>query len=289
MPSLFKDVANELKETNKTSAAYKKGYLKLIATILANEIISRSPDLYEDQLKQIQKKWSKLKVSSIEERETEYKRITDEYIIIEDFYFELGWPPHQNDLTHKDPNNWVASETFILCRSYSSLRIFIALQYDKELIQEDNAFVYDTEYEVYPDHLSNKELIDFKKYIKQKDESVSKQNSENNERDLKYIYDDDYEITGLYQGSYQAFHPEGQLQFEGFYKDGLKNGIWKHYTKAGILWTSATWKNNKYNGIKKIFKRSNGDPMRVEIYENDKLIKLEFIDQKIKDFKKDEV
>lgn len=50
-------------------------------------------------------------------------------------------------------------------------------------------------------------------------------------------------------GSYQAYHPNGQLLEEGQFDRGLKNGTWKKWAQDGLLTQVEKWKYGRLHGI----------------------------------------
>lgn len=50
---------------------------------------------------------------------------------------------------------------------------------------------------------------------------------------------------GLFDGDAIYYYRNGQVKIEGRYKNGLRHGKWKHYTKAGELLTKENWRNGK--------------------------------------------
>ncbi len=48
---------------------------------------------------------------------------------------------------------------------------------------------------------------------------------------------------GLFDGEATYYYRNGQVKIEGRYKNGLRHGKWKHYTKAGELLNKENWRN----------------------------------------------
>ncbi|MCU4176657.1 DUF3352 domain-containing protein [Carboxylicivirga sp. N1Y90] len=50
---------------------------------------------------------------------------------------------------------------------------------------------------------------------------------------------------GLFDGDAFYYYRNGQLKIEGRYKNGLRHGKWKHYTKAGELLSKESWRKGQ--------------------------------------------
>ncbi|MBI9060649.1 MAG: DUF3352 domain-containing protein [Marinilabiliaceae bacterium] len=48
---------------------------------------------------------------------------------------------------------------------------------------------------------------------------------------------------GLFDGDATYYYRNGQVKIEGRYKNGLRHGKWKHFTKAGELLNKESWRN----------------------------------------------
>ena len=51
------------------------------------------------------------------------------------------------------------------------------------------------------------------------------------------------------------YYCNGQLESEGNWKNGKKDGLWKYYNKKGILKLESNWKNGKKDGLWKNYNK----------------------------------
>ena len=90
---------------------------------------------------------------------------------------------------------------------------------------------------------------------------------------------------GKLVGLRSVFYPNGKIAEEMFYKNNLKNGVYKRYTESGIIIEESNYKNDQYDGIA-IFRDadsgsivskgqfSNGKKTGIwQFFENGKLVK----------------
>ena len=49
---------------------------------------------------------------------------------------------------------------------------------------------------------------------------------------------------------FKTFYENGQLKEEGYFTNGIQNGLWKYYYENGQLQSEGYWKNNKYDSRK---------------------------------------
>lgn len=55
--------------------------------------------------------------------------------------------------------------------------------------------------------------------------------------------------NGKLEGLRSVFYPNGKIAEEMFYKNNLKNGVYKRYTESGIIIEESNYKNDQYDGI----------------------------------------
>lgn len=51
-------------------------------------------------------------------------------------------------------------------------------------------------------------------------------------------------LNGKDNGNYFLFHPNGQIQVQGRFKNGIPKGVWKYYNSKGKLIGKATYPDN---------------------------------------------
>lgn len=54
---------------------------------------------------------------------------------------------------------------------------------------------------------------------------------------------------GKLEGLRSVFYPNGKIAEELFYKNNLKNGVYKRYTESGIIIEESNYKNDQYDGL----------------------------------------
>jgi antitoxin component YwqK of YwqJK toxin-antitoxin module len=54
-------------------------------------------------------------------------------------------------------------------------------------------------------------------------------------------------------GKHIERYPNGVIKFEGEYKNGERNGVWKSYYENGTPWSETTYQLGKKNGATKTF------------------------------------
>jgi antitoxin component YwqK of YwqJK toxin-antitoxin module len=77
----------------------------------------------------------------------------------------------------------------------------------------------------------------------------------NEEDKIEGIYREFYEngnrkamlnfTEGVPDGDAEFYYDSGVIKIEGQYKDGLKQGKWKHYTETGELIDKEKWKKDQ--------------------------------------------
>jgi antitoxin component YwqK of YwqJK toxin-antitoxin module len=77
-------------------------------------------------------------------------------------------------------------------------------------------------------------------------------------QDSKTIMTTENYSRGKLQGLRTVFYATGKVAEEIFYKNNLKEGLYKKYTEKGILLEESNFKNDIYNGTA-VFRDSNGD------------------------------
>lgn len=65
------------------------------------------------------------------------------------------------------------------------------------------------------------------------------------------------------------YHENGQIKFEGGYKDGFKDGEWKSYYEGGTIWSTNNFIGGKREGDCQSY-YPNGELRYQGQYENDK-------------------
>jgi len=65
------------------------------------------------------------------------------------------------------------------------------------------------------------------------------------------VYMINQKINGKKEGVWKAWFEDGQLEYEGHYKEGKRHGIWKRWFEDGQLRYERNYKEDKWHGIHK--------------------------------------
>lgn len=55
--------------------------------------------------------------------------------------------------------------------------------------------------------------------------------------------------TAVFNGTYVAKHPNGEIAVTGYYNQGVKQGLWKEFDEAGTLRKATKYKKGKVHSI----------------------------------------
>lgn len=77
-----------------------------------------------------------------------------------------------------------------------------------------------------------------------------------NEGEWKYYHKDSPQLmsvenykNGKLNGKVVVFYPEGKISSETHYVNGVKEGVFKQYSKSGVVLEEIPYKNNQFNGL----------------------------------------
>jgi len=81
--------------------------------------------------------------------------------------------------------------------------------------------------------------------------------------------------NGQLHGSWRSFWPlsDNAILEEGEYENGEKNGLWKRYSSNGVVASIGQYKKGEKFGQWEYFDDETGNKTRIEILQNDKVIK----------------
>ena len=85
------------------------------------------------------------------------------------------------------------------------------------------------------------------------------------------IYPEDCGIYGEFDGPYENFYDNGQLEMRGNLTDGELNGLWEWFDENGQLWVRTNYIDGKEEGLSEEFDE-NGNLIRTETWRNGELI-----------------